>query len=74
VDGKGRSQYRYHPKIVADRGRDKFEHVVRFADALPRLRAAAETGLVASGLGRDRVLAAAVRLLERGFFRVGNEE
>jgi DNA topoisomerase-1 len=74
VDAKGRSQYRYHPKIVADRARDKFEHVARFAEALPRLRAAAETGLAAAGLGRDRVLAAAVRLLERGFFRVGNEE
>jgi len=74
VDAKGRTQYRYHPKTVADRARDKFEHVARFADALPRLRAAAETGLAAPGLGRDRVLAAAVRLLERGFFRVGNEE
>src|SRR2546423_6504898 len=74
VDARGRTQYRYHPKIVADRARDKFEHVGRFADALPRLRAAAETGLAAPGLGRDRVLAAAVRLLERGFFRVGNEE
>ena len=74
VDAKGRTQYRYHPKTIADRARDKFEHVARFADALPRLRAAAETGLAAPGLGRDRVLAAAIRLLERGFFRVGNEE
>jgi DNA topoisomerase I len=74
VDARGRTQYRYHPVTVAARARDKFEHVARFADVLPALRAAAATGLAGAGLGRDRVLAAAVRLLERGFFRVGNEQ
>src|SRR5205823_8801230 len=59
---------------VADGGWGECGHSAGFAGALPRLRAAAATGLVASGLGRDRVLAAAVRLLERGFLRVGNEE
>ena len=76
VDARGRTQYRYHPEAVAARAKDKFEHVARFADALPLLRAAVADGLGAPGnsLGRDRVLAATVRLLERGFFRVGNEE
>jgi DNA topoisomerase I len=73
-DARGRTQYRYHPDAVAARARDKFEHVARFADALPLLRAAAADGLAGSGLGRERVLAASVRLLERGFFRVGNEQ
>src|SRR5205823_6534884 len=74
VDARGRTQYRYHPEAVAARARDKFEHVARFAEALPRLRSAAQAGLAGAGLGRDRVLAACLRLLERGFFRVGSEQ
>src|SRR5439155_24723918 len=73
-DARGRTQYRYHPDTVAERASDKFEHVARFAEALPRLREATQAGLGGTGLGRDRVLAACLRLLERGFFRVGNEQ
>jgi len=73
-DAKGRTQYRYHPDAVAARARDKFEHVARFAEVLPQLRSAAQTGLAGTGLGRERVLGACVRLLERGFFRVGNQQ
>jgi DNA topoisomerase I len=74
VDARGRTQYRYHPDAVAARAQDKFEHVARFAEVLPRLRAAAQAGLDGTGLRRDRVLAACLRLLDRGFFRVGNQQ
>jgi DNA topoisomerase I len=45
-----------------------------FARALPELRATASEHLEADGVTRERVLAAAVRLLDRGFFRIGSEE
>ena len=49
--------------------------MTRFARALPRLREQVEPDLAASdALTRERVLACAVRLLDRGFFRIGTEE
>ena len=49
--------------------------MTRFARALPRLREQVEADLAASDeLTRERVLACAVRLLDRGFFRIGTEE
>jgi DNA topoisomerase IB len=47
--------------------------MVVFADALPGLRRRTERHLAGEGLGRDRVLACAVRLLDTGFFRIGSE-
>jgi DNA topoisomerase IB len=73
VDAKGRRQYRYHPAWREARDRDKHERVVAMAQALPRLRRRVATDLARDDLGRDRVLAAAIRLLEQGFFRVGGE-
>ena len=55
--------------------REKFDDMTRFARALPRLRERVEADLAASdALTRERVLACAVRLLDRGFFRIGTEE
>ena len=49
--------------------------MVRFARALPKLRRRIERDLgECTALDRPCVLAAAVRLLERGFFRIGSEE
>jgi DNA topoisomerase-1 len=79
VDARGRTQYRYAAHVVELRSRDKFEHVLRFSAALPGLRARVEAALAAPAgsrhddLGLDRVMAATLRLLDRGFFRVGNE-
>lgn len=42
------------------------------AEALPAVREAVEGHLQDRGLTRDRVLATAVRLLDLGFFRIGN--
>ena len=74
TDARGRRQYLYHPRWRARRDREKFDHMLGFARALPGLRQAVALEL-ASGedLGRPRVLACAVRLLELGFFRVGGE-
>lgn len=74
VDKKGRTQYRYHPRFRAQREEEKFRRVVEFGEALPRLRRRVRSDLKGSGLDRDRVLAAIVRLIDQGFFRVGNEK
>ena len=72
-DVKGRRQYRYHDQWRARRDREKHDRVLELARALPRLRERLARDLAGKGVGRDRVLAAAVRLLELGLFRVGGE-
>jgi DNA topoisomerase I len=74
VDSKGRTQYRYHQLWREQRDAQKFEHMLRFAAALPSLRAAARTDLGRRGLHRDRVVASAVRLMDLGLFRIGGEK
>ncbi|HYI18466.1 MAG TPA: DNA topoisomerase IB [Solirubrobacteraceae bacterium] len=75
TDAAGRKQYRYHDAWRKRRDSEKFEDMVRFAKALPRLRRRVEQDLGdCARLDRACVLACAVRLLERGFFRIGSEE
>jgi DNA topoisomerase-1 len=74
VDKKGRTQYRYHDRFRAAREEEKFRRVVEFGESLPALRRRVRADLRAEGLERDRVLAAIVRLIDQGFFRVGNEK
>jgi DNA topoisomerase IB len=73
TDAAGRRQYLYHPAWRERRDREKFDEMIRFARALPALRATASRHLRRRGLVRERVLACAVRLLDRGFFRIGTE-
>jgi DNA topoisomerase IB len=73
TDDAGRRQYRYHDDWRLHRDRQKFERVLDFASALPEIRAVVEHDLSQDGLGRARVLAATVRLLDIGLFRVGGE-
>jgi DNA topoisomerase I len=74
VDSRGRTQYRYHPVWREQRDVQKFAHMLRFAEALPVLRSATERDLGGRHLDRDRVTAAAVRLLDLGLFRIGGEK
>src|SRR5215211_4726760 len=67
TDAAGRKQYLYHPRWRARRDAEKFDDMARFARALPKLRERDEPD-------REKVLACAVRLLDRGFFRIGSEE
>ena len=73
VDARGRRQYRYHDVWRERRDREKFDHMLEFARALPELRRDAREHLQDDGLTRPRVLACAVRLLDLGFFRIGTE-
>jgi DNA topoisomerase IB len=74
TDAAGRRQYRYHDQWRVERDREKFDRTVDFAAGLPGLRAQVRRELAANGLGRERVLAAIVRLLDVGLFRIGGEE
>jgi DNA topoisomerase-1 len=74
TDAAGRKQYRYHEAWRERRDAIKFERMTDFARALPQVREAAATHLRKRGFPRERVLACAVRLLDRGFFRIGGEE
>ena len=73
-DARGRKQYRYHPKWREVRDGTKYGRLIEFARALPRIRRRTETDLRAAGLTRSKVLAAVVKLLEKTFIRVGNDE
>jgi DNA topoisomerase I len=72
-DARGRRQYRYHDEWRTKRDRAKHDRMLELGRALPRLRRRLRRDLAAQGMGRDRVLACAVRLLELGLFRVGGE-
>ena len=74
VDAAGRKQYLYHPEWRARRDQQKFDEMLEFAEALPRLRRVVRRDLEGEGADRDRVLATAVRLLDRGMFRIGSED
>jgi DNA topoisomerase-1 len=73
IDARGRKQYRYHPDFRAQQEADKYERCAQFGRALPKLRAKVEADLAGRKLARETVIAAVVRLLDRGHIRVGNE-
>lgn len=73
VDAKGRRQYRYHEDFRARRDAEKYDRCGAFGAALPKLRAMVARDIAVRGLGRDKVLAAIVRLLDSGHVRVGND-
>ncbi|MGH2959233.1 MAG: DNA topoisomerase IB [Solirubrobacterales bacterium] len=74
VDAAGRKQYLYHEAWRAAKDREKFDEMLDFAAALPKLRAAVTKDLRKRELTRERVLACALRMLDLGFFRIGSED
>src|SRR6202044_1251912 len=73
-DARGRKQYRYHPRWRLVRDESKYDRMMAFAGALPKIRKRTDADLSRPGLPREKVLAAVVRLLETTLIRVGNEE
>ncbi|TAJ69699.1 MAG: DNA topoisomerase IB [Phenylobacterium sp.] len=73
-DVKGRKQYRYHPRWQAERGAGKYDRLIAFGRALPRLRKRVDEDLARRGLPREKVLAAVIQVMEMTLIRVGNEE
>jgi DNA topoisomerase-1 len=73
-DQKGRKQYRYHSRWRQTRDLAKYDRLIAFGRALPRLRKRVQEDLSRRGLPREKVLAAVILVMERTLIRVGNEE
>jgi len=74
IDARGRKQYRYHERWRQRRDAEKFDEMLRFARALGPLRERVDADLARPGLPREKALGCAVRLLDKGFFRIGSED
>jgi len=74
IDARGRKQYRYHADYRAKRDNAKYEGLLEFGKALPRLRRRVQQDLKRRNLTRETVLAGVVRLLDTQHLRVGNEQ
>ncbi|HUF75194.1 MAG TPA: hypothetical protein VMM35_02905 [Longimicrobiales bacterium] len=72
-DEEGRKQYLYHPRWRRHREGEKYRRLQEIGPRLPVLRQAVGRALEDSGLGRPRVVAGAVRLLDQAGLRMGSE-
>lgn len=73
-DARRRKQYRYHERWRELRDENKFERLAEFGKALPQIRRRVDQDISLPDLPQQKVLATIVRLLERTFIRVGNNE
>jgi DNA topoisomerase-1 len=73
-DARGRKQYRYHPQWRTVRDKNKYDRMIAFGQALPKIRQRTLHDLGLAGMPREKILATVVQLLEKTLIRVGNEE
>ena len=73
-DARGRKQYRYHPRWRELRDEAKYDRMLAFAAALPRIRRRVDRDIARKALSKPRVVATIVRLLDETGIRVGNDE
>lgn len=74
LDEKGRKQYRYHPEWLKFRDQTKYDKLIDFGKALPKIRKQVSVDMDQRGLPREKVLATIVKLLEKTMIRIGNEQ
>jgi DNA topoisomerase-1 len=72
-DAAGRSQYLYHENHVRRQEFKKFQRLIKFAEALPKMRPTVAAHLRQTGLGRERVMACILRILSTCFMRPGSQ-
>lgn len=73
-DARGRKQYRYHPSWAALRDAGKYQNLLAFGQALPRIRRRVARDMKERGLTQNKVIATLVRLLETTLIRIGARE
>lgn len=73
-DAKLRKQYRYHPLWRVNRDEAKYQHMISFGKALPKIREAVNKALALPGLPQEKVLATIIYLLQLTMIRIGNDE
>jgi DNA topoisomerase-1 len=71
-DAAGRLQYLYHQNHVRRQDAKKFRRVIKFAEALPKMRGMVAASLREPDLGRDSVMACILRILSTCFIRPGS--
>src|SRR6478609_1393328 len=74
TDVAGRRQYLYHQSWQDERAEEKFDRVLEMSTRLPEWRERVAADLAGRGLKKERVLALALHLLDRGYFRAGGEQ
>src|ERR1700722_12932921 len=74
TDAAGRRQYLYHSAWQQEGAAGKVDRGPELSTRLPDWRARIDADLARRGLTRKRVLALALRLLDRGYFRSGGEQ
>jgi DNA topoisomerase I len=74
IDDRGRKQYRYHPEFRSQQEAAKFQGLLEFGKALPKIRRQVDKDLRKRSLSKEKVLAGVVRLLDDDFLRIGNRE
>jgi DNA topoisomerase-1 len=72
IDARGRKQYRYHALFREQQESAKFEGLLEFGKTLPRIRRAVDKDLRKRALGKEKVVAGVIRLLDDEYLRVGN--
>jgi len=73
-DARGRKQYRYHAQWRELRDQHKYGRMLAFAEALPKLRKQLDIYLASQGLGREKVMALVISLLDSTLIRIGNRQ
>ena len=73
TDDAGRRQYLYHPDWRTQRDAAKHARVLEFGRVLSKAREQVLVDLGTEGMSQDRACAVAVRLLDLGYFRIGND-
>ena len=73
IDTKWRKQYRYHPKRIAARSETKFHRMKEFGETLPIIRKKVKAHLGEKSPTQEKVLAAAITIMDRTGIRIGNE-
>jgi DNA topoisomerase I len=72
-DAAGRWQYVYHDQHVKKAEQKKFNRLLKFAEAVPRMRVVVRQNLRKRDLGRERVMACILRILSTCFLRAGSQ-
>ena len=72
-DAAGRWQYLYHQNHTRRQDTKKFQRIIAFAEALPKMRSTVAAHLRQPDLGRERVMASILRILSTCFIRPGSQ-
>ena len=72
-DAAGRLQYLYHANHTRRQDEKKFNRVIKFAEALPKMRVVVASQIRQPGLGKETVMASILRILSTCFLRPGSQ-